>query len=153
MENAKQQTGVPENAFRELKKGEQYEPLMLPDRTYKEVTVWSVLWGVLMAVVFSAASAYLGLKVGQVFEAAIPITIIAIGVTGATHRKGALGENVIIQSIGACSGMIVAGAIFTLPALYILQDKYPEMTVNFIEVFIASVLGGVLGILFLIPFR
>lgn len=153
MENAKQQTGVPENAFRELKKGEQYEPPMSPERTYKEVTVWSVLWGVLMAVVFSAASAYLGLKVGQVFEAAIPITIIAIGVTGATHRKGALGENVIIQSIGACSGMIVAGAIFTLPALYILQDKYPEMTVNFIEVFIASVLGGVLGILFLIPFR
>lgn len=153
MEYAKQQTGVPENAFRELKKGEQYEPLMSPERTYKEVTVWSVLWGVLMAVVFSAASAYLGLKVGQVFEAAIPITIIAIGVTGATHRKGALGENVIIQSIGACSGMIVAGAIFTLPALYILQDKYPEMTVNFIEVFIASVLGGVLGILFLIPFR
>ena len=99
MENAKQQTGVPENAFRELKKGEQYEPLMSPERTYKEVTVWSVLWGVLMAVVFSAASAYLGLKVGQVFEAAIPITIIAIGVTGATHRKGALGENVIIQSI------------------------------------------------------
>lgn len=134
-------------------KDEQYEPLMSPERTYKEVTVWSVLWGVLMAVVFSAASAYLGLKVGQVFEAAIPITIIAIGVTGATHRKGALGENVIIQSIGACSGMIVAGAIFTLPALYILQDKYPEMTVNFIEVFIASVLGGVLGILFLIPFR
>ena len=91
MENAKQQTGVPENAFRELKKGEQYEPPMSPERTYKEVTVWSVLWGVLMAVVFSAASAYLGLKVGQVFEAAIPITIIAIGVTGATHRKGALG--------------------------------------------------------------
>ncbi len=153
MENEKQQTGIPENAFRELKEGEAYEPLMSPGRTYKEVTVWSVLWGVLMAVVFSAASAYLGLKVGQVFEAAIPITIIAIGVTGATHRKGALGENVIIQSIGACSGMIVAGAIFTLPALYILQDKYPEMTVNFMEVFIASVLGGVLGILFLIPFR
>ena len=153
MENEKQQTGIPENAFRELKEGEAYEPLMSPGRTYKEVTVWSVLWGVLMAVVFSAASAYLGLKVGQVFEAAIPITIIAIGVTGATHRKGALGENVIIQSIGACSGMIVAGAIFTLPALYILQDKYPEMMVNFMEVFIASVLGGVLGILFLIPFR
>ena len=152
MENAKQQTGVPENAFRELKKGEQYEPLMSPERTYKEVTVWSVLWGVLMAVVFSAASAYLGLKVGQVFEAAIPITIIAIGVTGATHRKGALGENVIIQSIGACSGMIVAGAIFTLPALYILQDKYPEMTVNFIEVFIASRVGRSLGHPFPHPF-
>ena len=115
MENAKQQTGVPENAFRELKKGEQYEPLMSPERTYKEVTVWSVLWGMLMAVVFSAASAYLGLKVGQVFEAAIPIAIIAVGVSGAAKRKNALGENVIIQSIGASSGVIVAGAIFTLP--------------------------------------
>ena len=153
MEDAKKQTGLPENAFRELKKGETYEPLMTAGKTYKEVTVWSVLWGVLMAVLFSAASAYLGLKVGQVFEAAIPITIIAIGLSGITKRKGALGENVIIQSIGASSGMIVAGAIFTLPALYILKDKYPEMTVNFLEVFIASVLGGILGILFLIPFR
>ena len=148
-----QPSGLPENAFRELKEGEEYEPVMSPQRTYKEVTAWSVLWGILMAVLFSAASAYLGLKVGQVFEAAIPITIIAIGLAGATHRKGALGENVIIQSIGACSGMVVAGAIFTLPALYILQDKYPEMTVDFLEVFIASVLGGALGILFLIPFR
>lgn len=153
MENGKKQVGLPDNAFRELKDGEKYEPLMSPEGTYKEVTLWSVLWGVGMAILFSAASAYLGLKVGQVFEAAIPITIIAIGVTGATRRKGALGENVIIQSIGACSGMIVAGAIFTLPALYILQDKYPEMTVDFLEVFIASLLGGVLGILFLIPFR
>ena len=106
-----------------------------------------------MAVIFSAAAAYLGLKVGQVFEAAIPITIIAVGLSTATKRKGALGENVIIQSIGACSGVVVAGAIFTLPALYILQAKYPEMTVNFMEVFIASLLGGILGILFLIPFR
>ena len=150
---ANEQTGLPENAFRELKEGEQYTPPMSPDKTYKEVTAWSVLWGILMAVLFSAASAYLGLKVGQVFEAAIPITIIAIGLAGATRRKGALGENVIIQSIGACSGMVVAGAIFTLPALYILQDKYPEMTVDFLEVFIASVLGGALGILFLVPFR
>ena len=153
MEDMKEKGGLPENAFRKLKEGETYRPLMSADKAYKEVTVWSVLWGVLMAVIFSAASAYLGLKVGQVFEAAIPITIIAIGVTGATRRKGALGENVIIQSIGACSGMVVAGAIFTLPALYILQDKYPEMTVNFLEVFISSLLGGVLGILFLIPFR
>lgn len=106
-----------------------------------------------MAVIFSAATAYLGLKVGQVFEAAIPITIIAVGVSGATHRKDPLGENVIIQSIGACSGMIVAGAIFTLPALYILQHKYPELTVNFLQVFLSSLLGGILGILFLIPFR
>ncbi len=106
-----------------------------------------------MAILFSAAAAYLGLKVGQVFEAAIPIAIIAVGVSGAAKRKNALGENVIIQSIGACSGVIVAGAIFTLPALYILQVKYPEMTVSFMQVFISSLLGGVLGILFLIPFR
>ena len=147
------QTNLPENAFRELREGETYEPLMKPERTYREVTPWSIFWGLLMAVIFSAATAYLGLKVGQVFEAAIPITIIAVGLSGATHRKDPLGENVIIQSIGACSGMIVAGAIFTLPALYILQNKYPELTVNFIEVFLASLLGGVLGILFLIPFR
>ena len=147
------ETNLPENAFRELREGETYEPLMKPNRTYREVTPWSIFWGLLMAVIFSAATAYLGLKVGQVFEAAIPITIIAVGLSGATHRKDPLGENVIIQSIGACSGMIVAGAIFTLPALYILQNKYPELTVNFIEVFLASLLGGVLGILFLIPFR
>lgn len=153
MENQEKFTGLPENAFRELKPGENYEPLMSPGKQYKEVTLWSVLWGIGMAILFSAATAYLGLKVGQVFEAAIPITIIAVGVAGATRRKGALGENVMIQSIGACSGMIVSGAIFTLPALYILQAKYPEMTVNFMEVFIASLLGGVLGILFLIPFR
>ena len=147
------ETNLPENAFRELREGETYEPLMKPNRTYREVTPWSIFWGLLMAVIFSAATAYLGLKVGQVFEAAIPITIIAVGLSGATHRKDPLGENVIIQSIGACSGMIVAGAIFTLPALYILKNKYPELTVNFIEVFLASLLGGVLGILFLIPFR
>ena len=146
------ETNLPENAFRELREGETYEPLMKPERTYREVTPWSIFWGLLMAVIFSAATAYLGLKVGQVFEAAIPITIIAVGLSGATHRKDPLGENVIIQSIGACSGMIVAGAIFTLPALYILKNKYPELTVNFIEVFLASLLGGVLGILFLIPF-
>lgn len=126
---------------------------MKPNKQYREVTPWSIVWGLLMAVIFSAATAYLGLKVGQVFEAAIPITIIAVGVSGATHRKDPLGENIIIQSIGACSGMIVAGAIFTLPALYILQHKYPELTVNFLQVFLSSVLGGILGILFLIPFR
>ena len=146
-------TGLPENAFRPLKPGEKYEPLMSPSKNYPEVNLWSVTWGIVMAVIFSAAAAYLGLKVGQVFEAAIPIAIIAVGVSSATNRKNALGENVMIQSIGACSGVIVAGAIFTLPALYILQEKYPEMTVNFMQMFISSLLGGVLGILFLIPFR
>ena len=118
-----------------------------------EVNVWSVTWGVLMAVLFSAAAAYLGLKVGQVFEAAIPIAIIAVGVSAAAKRSDALRENVIIQSIGACSGAVVAGAIFTLPAIYILQAKYPEMSADFLKIFVASLLGGVLGILFLIPFR
>ncbi len=144
---------LPENAFRELKEGEEYQPIMSPDKIYPEVNGWSVTWGIIMAMIFSAAAAYLGLKVGQVFEAAIPIAIIAVGVSTATKRKNALGENVIIQSIGACSGVIVAGAIFTLPAIYILQAKYPEMAVSFTKVFISSLLGGILGILFLIPFR
>lgn len=153
LDKVQKDVSLPDNAFRPLKEGEEYEPLMKSDKTYREVTPWSVVWGILMAIIFSAATAYLGLKVGQVFEAAIPITIIAVGVSGATHRKDPLGENIIIQSIGACSGMIVAGAIFTLPALYILQHKYPELSVNFMQVFLSSLLGGVLGILFLIPFR
>lgn len=144
---------LPENAFRELKEGESYEPLMSPQKVYPEVNLWSVTFGVLMAMLFSAAAAYLGLKVGQVFEAAIPIAIIAVGVSTAAKRNKALGENVIIQSIGACSGTIVAGAIFTLPAIYILQAKYPEMSVSFFKVFFSSLLGGILGILFMIPFR
>ena len=152
--NKKEQTQLPENAFRELKEGEEYKPLMSPDRQYPEVNAWSVTWGIVMAVLFSAAAAYLGLKVGQVFEAAIPIAIIAVGVSTAAKRKQGLGENVIIQSIGACSGAVVAGAIFTLPAIYILQAKYGDaMSASFFKVFFASLLGGILGILLLIPFR
>lgn len=147
------QMQLPENAFRELSPGEEYTPIMKPEVSYPEVNAWSVTWGIVMAILFSAAAAYLGLKVGQVFEAAIPIAIIAVGVSTATKRSKALGENVIIQSIGACSGAVVAGAIFTLPAIYILQAKYPEMTTSFFKIFMASALGGVLGILFLIPFR
>lgn len=146
-------TGLPENAFRELGADEQYVPLMDPAHDQKEVTVYSVGMGLLMAVIFSAAAAYLGLKVGQVFEAAIPIAIIAVGLSSVLKKKNALGQNVIIQSIGACSGVIVAGAIFTLPALYILQSKYPDITVNFYQIFLSSLLGGILGILFFIPFR
>ncbi len=144
---------LPENAFRELGADEQYRPLMHPARSYQEVTTYSVAMGLVMAVIFSAACAYLGLKIGQVFEAAIPIAIIAAGISGATRKKDALGQNVIIQSIGACSGVIVAGAIFTLPALYILQSTHPEITVNFTQIFLSSLLGGFLGILFFIPFR
>ncbi|ANR73414.1 oligopeptide transporter, OPT family [Prevotella scopos JCM 17725] len=149
MENkANQNIELPENAFRELKNGEEYKPVMSPNETYREVSPWSITWGILMAVLFSAAAAYLGLKVGQVFEAAIPIAIIAIGLSSATKRKNALGENVIIQSIGACSGAVVAGGIFVMPAIYML-----DLEADFFKIFIAAALGGILGILFLIPFR
>ena len=156
MQNEKkeqQAQGLPENAFRELKTGEKFIPVLRPDQSYPEVTPYSVSLGLLMAVIFSAAAAYLGLKVGQVFEAAIPIAIIAVGLSSVSKRKSALGENVIIQSIGACSGVVVAGAIFTLPAIYILKAKYPEIAVSFVEIFLSSLLGGILGILFFIPFR
>lgn len=141
-------TSLPENAQRELKLGEKYEPLLSPNKTYPEVTPYSVCVGLLMVILFSAAAAYLGLKVGQVFEAAIPIAIIAVGLTSALGKEGGLGQNVIIQSIGGCSGAVVAGAIFTLPAIYILGVE-----VNFMQMFLSSLLGGILGILFLIPFR
>ena len=152
-EKEKLSVELPESAFRELKEGEKYEPILRPDREYPEVTPYSVGLGLIMAVIFSAAAAYLGLKVGQVFEAAIPIAIIAVGLSNAMKRKNALGENVLVQSIGASSGIVVAGAIFTLPALYILKAKYPEIAVSFLEIFLSSLLGGVLGILFFIPFR
>ena len=142
-----------DNAARPLQPGEKYQPILRPDKEYPEVTPYSVMMGVVMAIIFSAAAAYLGLKVGQVFEAAIPIAIIAVSLSSILKRKNALGENVMIQSIGASSGVVVAGAIFTLPALYILQAKYPEMTVSFMQIFLSSLLGGCLGILFLIPFR
>ena len=144
----KQKIFLPENAQRELAPGEEYHPILGAEKTFKEVTVYSVAVGILMVVLFSAAAAYLGLKVGQVFEAAIPIAIIAVGLTTALGKKDGLGQNVIIQSIGGCSGAVVAGAIFTLPAIYILGVE-----VNFWQMFLSSLLGGVLGILFLIPFR
>ncbi len=149
----KEKFDLPENAHRELMPGEIYEPILSRSKRYKEVTVWSVCVGLLMTILFSAAAAYLGLKVGQVFEAAIPIAIIAIGLSGIAQKNDALSQNVIIQSIGGCSGGVVAGAIFTLPALYILQGKGYAIEINFWQVFISSLLGGILGILFLIPFR
>ncbi len=146
--NGENLKGLPSNAYTELKPGEEYIPVMPPFKAVPEVTPYSVIWGVIMAIVFSAAAAYLGLKIGQVFEAAIPIAIIAVGLSAGTKRKNALGENVIIQSIGQNSGLIVAGAIFTIPALYILN-----LNAEFYKIFLASAFGGILGILFLIPFR
>lgn len=148
MEHQATTSTLPENAYKELKAGEEYKPIMVPQQTYPEVTVWSVVWGLVMAILFSAAAAYSGLKIGQVFEAAIPIAILAVGVTSVAKKKNGLGQNVIIQSIGAASGVIVAGAIFTIPALYILG-----LPASYFQMLIASALGGFLGILFLIPFR
>ena len=139
---------LPENAYRELAPGEEYKPIMPANSKPKEVTLYSVVFGIIMAIIFSAAAAYLGLKVGQVFEAAIPIAIIAVGVGNLLNRNNMLGQNVIIQSIGASSGVIVAGAIFTLPALYILG-----LDAQFYQIFLSSLFGGLLGILLLIPFR
>jgi len=151
--NEKKITELPKNAYRELQPGEEYKPVLPADRPVAEATPWAIGMGLLMAVIFSAAAAYSGLKIGQVFEAAIPISIIAVGASAAFRKKNALGQNVIIQSIGASSGVIVAGAVFTIPGLYILQAKYPEIQINFWQIFFSSLLGGCLGILFLIPFR
>ncbi len=148
---------LPDNAYRELKDGETYKPILLGDKKYPELNAWTIIWGIIMAVIFSAATAYSGLRFGQVFEAAIPIAIIAVGASTLARRKSPLSENVLIQSIGASSGVIVAGAIFTLPAIYIIKETNPalgaEIQVNFWQIFLSSLFGGFLGILFLIPFR
>lgn len=155
METTPQDVKLPENAYRELKEGEEYKPILMAEKKYPELNAWTIVWGIIMAIIFSAATAYAGLRFGQVFEAAIPISIIAVGASVIAKRKGALSENVLIQSIGASSGVVVAGAIFTLPAIYIIQEKNPGMqiNVNFLQIFLASLIGGFLGILFLIPFR
>ena len=139
---------LPENAYRELKPGESFEPVMAPYMQFPEVTSWSIFWGLIMAVIFTAAVAYSSLKIGQAMEAAIPISILAVGIATAFRRKGSLGQNVIIQSIGSSSGVIVAGAAFTIPALYILK-----LDVSFWQIFFSSLLGGAIGVLFLVPFR
>jgi putative OPT family oligopeptide transporter len=148
MEPTQTTSTLPDNAYKELKEGEEYRPIMDPRQEYPEVTPWSIIWGLLMAALFSAAAAYSGLKIGQVFEAAIPIAILAVGLSTAFKRKNSLGQNVIIQSVGSTSGAVVAGAIFTIPALYIL-----DLPTSFYQVFLASLFGAFLGILFLIPFR
>jgi len=139
---------LPPNAYTPLQEGETYAPIVPAVKIIPEVTSRSVVIGTLMAVLFSFAACYLGLVAGQVFEAAIPIAILAVGMAGLFARRSSISENVIIQSIGAASGVVVAGAIFTLPALYILG-----LEVNLLHSFIACTLGGFLGILFLIPLR
>jgi len=147
METATRRT-LPENAYRKLKPGERYEPLVPAQAQVPEWTARSVILGLVMAVVFSAAAAFLGFKVGQVFEAAIPIAILAVGLGVAFKRRSTILENVIIQSIGAASGLIVAGSIFTLPALFI-----NDLPVDLVKLFLVALFGGILGVLLLIPLR
>ena len=141
-------TSLPENAYRPLEPGETYQPIVPAEAKVPEFTLRSVFWGVVFCVIFSVASAYSGLKVGQGMEAAIPISILAIGLARIFKRRTSLLENVIITGIGAASGSVVAGAIFTLPALYILHlDPHPVQTI------FICVAGGCMGVLFLIPLR
>ena len=139
---------LPEDAYTPLAPGAVYKPIVPAGATVPELTWRSVGWGVLLCIIFSVASAYSGLKVGQVMEAAIPISILAIGLARVYPRRSSLLENVIITSIGGVAGSVAAGAIFTLPALYILRlDPHPVQTI------FICVAGGCLGILFLIPLR
>ena len=139
---------LPSNAYKELAPGESYHPLVPAGAALPEVTRRSVAYGLFFCVVFTVASAYSGLKVGQVMEAAIPISILAIGLARLYARRSSLLENVIITGIGGVSGSVVAGAIFTLPALYILKlDPHPLQTI------FICLAGGCLGVLFLIPLR
>jgi putative OPT family oligopeptide transporter len=139
---------VPENAYTPLAPGQVYEPLVPAGEKLPELTPRSVGWGLFLCVIFTVASAYSGLKVGQVMEAAIPISILAIGLARLFPRRSSLLENVIITGIGGLAGSIVAGAVFTLPALYILKlDPHPVQTI------FICLAGGCLGVLFLIPLR
>jgi len=148
MEEKREAQRLPANAYKPLGPGETYRPYVPAGSLIPEITARSVAIGILMTVIFTAAAAYLGLKIGQVFEAAIPIAILAVGMAGIFARRSTISENVIIQSIGSASGVVVAGMIFTLPALFIL-----ELPVRFYQTFLAALLGGFLGILFIIPLR
>ncbi len=143
-------SGLPVNAYTELKPGEQYVPIVPADAGVKEISFRSIFVGIIMTILFSGAAAFLGLKIAQVFEAAIPIAILAVGIGTVMPRKSTILENVIIQSVGAASGLVVAGAIFTLPGLFILGL---DAHINIAHLFIATVLGGILGVLFLVPLR
>ena len=146
--DASESKSLPDNAYRPLGPGETYQPVVPASANLPETTWRSVLWGLFLCAIFTAASAYSGLKVGQVMEAAIPISILAIGLARVYARRSSLLENVIITGIGGVSGAVVAGAIFTLPALYILKlDPHPWQTI------FICLAGGCLGVLFLIPLR
>ena len=141
-------SSLPENAYRQLNSGESYRPVVPPDARLPELTARSILWGLFLCLIFTVAAAYSGLKVGQVMESAIPISILAIGLARVYARRSSLLENVIITGIGGVAGSVVAGAVFTIPALYILKlSPHPVQTI------FICLAGGCLGVLFLIPLR
>src|SRR3954465_1359772 len=146
--DAPETKSLPENAYKPLEPGEVYAPMVPAGAKVPEATARSIGWGVFLCVIFTVASAYSGLKVGQVMEAAIPISILTIGLARVFNRRSSVLENVIVTGIGGVSGSVVAGAIFTLPALYILQlSPHPVQTI------FVGLAGGCLGVLFLIPLR
>lgn len=145
---------LPENAYRELKPGESYVPPVSAEAGVLEVTGRSVVFGLLMIVLFSAAASFIALKLGQGLETAIPISILAVGFSAVASRKSALTENVNILAIGATSGIVVGGSVFTMPAIFLLGlDKGSSTLGLFLQIFLVPFLGAVLGVLFLIPFR
>ena len=148
MTDAPERTSLPENAYTELKPGESYQPIVPAATQLPELTTRSLVWGLLFCVIFAVASAYSGLKVGQVMESAVPVSILAIGLARMYRRRSSLLENVIIATLGGAAGAVVAGAVFTLPALYTLKlDPHPVQTI------LICLAGGCLGVLFLIPLR
>jgi putative OPT family oligopeptide transporter len=155
MEGPSEKRVLPESAYRPLKAGEVYTPYVPTEVIIPEFTARAVIIGIILAGVFTLAAAVSGLRAGTVFEAAIPIAILAIGVGKVFKRKNTILENVIIQSVGGASGLVVAGAVFTLPTLYMLGTIYVgEINPpNLLTVFLVSLLGGVLGVVFLIPLR
>ncbi len=142
--------GLPANAYRELAPGERYEPLVPAAAMVPEITPRSIGFGLVMTSIFSAAAAYISLKLGQGIESAIPIAILAIGFSAIAARKSTLLENVNIVTLGACAGIVVGGSTFTMPAIFILGL---EPRSSFAQVFVVPLLGAILGVLFLIPFR
>ena len=152
--NQKSDNFLPENAYTELKPGEEYTPIISSETGVPEITRRSIVFGLLMIVIFSAAASYIALKLGQGIETAIPIGILAVGFSAIARRKSSLIENVNILAIGATSGIVVGGSVFVMPAIFMLGlDKGVSPLSTFLQIFLVPFLGAVLGVLFLIPFR
>jgi len=150
MSEAPTGSDLPENAYRELAPGEVYEPIVPDAAEVREVTLRSIVFGLAMTALFSAAAAFISLKLGQGIESAIPIAILAIGYSAIASRKSTLLENVNIVALGATAGIVVGGSTFTMPAIFILNLREHS---SFAQIFIVPLLGAILGVFFLIPFR